>query len=72
MVPQIIHPKRAAAQNWSHPFPIGLFEFSGQIRGPYKILSRSVQKQKSNSISIFALIAPQICPKMEKSEIHDF
>ena len=59
VVPQVINPKRAAAQNWSHPFPIGLIAFSGRIRAPYKILSRSVQKQKSYSISIFALIAPQ-------------
>ena len=59
VVPQVINPKRAAAQNSSHPFPIGLIAFSGRIRAPYKILSRSVQKQKSYSISIFALIAPQ-------------
>ena len=59
VVPQVIDPKRAAAQNSSHPFPIGLIAFSGRIRAPYKILSRSVQKQKRNSISIFALIASQ-------------
>ena len=59
VVPQVINPKRAAAQNWLHSFPIGLIAFSGRIRAPYKILSRSVQKQKRNSISIFALIASQ-------------
>ena len=66
VVPQVINPKRAAAQNWSHPFPIGLIAFSGRIRAPYKILSRSIQKQKSYSISIFALIAPQDLSKNRK------
>ena len=59
VVPQVINPKRAAAQNWSHPFPIRFVVFPGRIRPPYKILSKSVEKQKSYSISILAPIAPR-------------
>ena len=58
VVPQVINPKRADAQNWSHPFPLSLILLSGRIRSTYKILSKSVEKPKSYGMILFASFAP--------------
>ena len=67
VVPQVINPKRANAQNWSHPFPISFNLFSGQIRSTYKILSKSVEKPKSYGMILFASFAPE--DKYEKDKV---
>ena len=59
VVLQVIDPKRAAAQNWSQLLFIHLVVFSGQIRSPYKILSKSVEKQKSYVVVLSAQLAPK-------------
>ena len=67
VVPQVINPKRANAQNWSHPFPISFNLFSGRIRSTYKILSKSVEKPKSYGMILFASFAPE--DKYEKDRV---
>ena len=59
MVPQVIDPNRAAAQNWSQTFHIYSIIRYGQSKSPYKILSKSVEKQKSYVIVLSAQLAPE-------------
>ena len=59
VVLQVINPSRAAAQNWSQTFHIYLIILYGQNKSPYKILSKSVEKQKSYVIVLSAQLAPE-------------
>ena len=59
VVPQVINPNRAAAQNWSQTSHIYLIILYGQNKSPYKILSKSVEKQKSYVIVLSAQLAPE-------------
>ena len=62
VVSQAINPKWAAAQNWSQPFPDHFDVFSGRIKSPYKILSKSIEKHGSYVNISFAIVARGICP----------
>ena len=59
VVPKVINPNRADAQNWSQTFYIYLIILYGQNKSPYKILSKSVEKQKSYVIVLSAQLAPE-------------
>ena len=59
VVPQVINPNRAAAHNWSQTFRIYFIIFYGQNKSPYKILSKSVEKQKSYVMVLSAQLAPE-------------
>ena len=59
VVPQVINPNRATAQNWSQTSHIYLIILYGQNKSPYKILSKSVEKQKSYVIVLSAQLAPE-------------
>ena len=59
VVPQVINPNRAAAQNWSQTFHIYSIIRYGQNKSPYKILSKSVEKQKSYVMVLSAQLAPE-------------
>ena len=50
VVPQAINPYRAAAHNWPHIFNIRFILLLGRIKPPYKILSKSFEKQKSYGV----------------------
>ena len=67
--PQAIGPNRAAAQNWSLTFYIHLVIFLGRNKSPYKILSKSVEKQQSYDYVFAAADLRQICPKLWNTEI---
>ena len=59
VVPQVIDPNRAAAQSWSQIFHIFVIIFYGWKKSPYKILSKSVEKQKSYGMVLPVQFAPE-------------
>ena len=59
VVPQVIDPNKAAAQNWSLTFHIYIIIFYGWNESPYKILSKSVEKPKSYGMILFASFASE-------------
>ena len=62
--PQAIDPNRAAAQNWLLTSYIHLVIFLGRNKSPYKILSKSVEKQQSYDYVFAAADLRQICLKL--------
>ena len=69
VVPQATNPNRVAAQNWSDMFHFRFIAFLGRIKPPYKILSKSVEKQNNYGIVISTSFVRGICPKGEMYEI---